>query len=318
MTHTKQKIVIAGVGFIGRAWAISFARAGHDVVLWARRPEAAEAAREPIADILPSLEKQELLMGSSADATLARIAAAPTLSAALDGADYVQENIAEDAGAKAAFFCELDALAPRNAILASSSSAILPSDFTKDVPGRRRCLVVHPINPPFLIPAVEVVPAPWTDDAVTARARDMMSQIGQAPIVMQKEIPGFVMNRIQGAVLQEIFRLVTDGYADIEDIDSGLRDGLALRWAVMGPFETIDLNAPDGVRQYAERYEALYSALHETQINRASWTGPILDRIEERRRALLPAGDLEDRRLWRDMMLARLVAAKTEALADLQ
>ena len=318
MNDGPQKIVIAGVGFIGRAWAISFARAGYDVVLWARRPDAAREARAPIADILPSLEEQGLLLGSSADETLGRITVAPDLAAALNGAAYVQENIIEDREIKATFFRELDKHAPPDAILASSSSAILPSEFTEEVPGRHRCLVAHPINPPFLIPAVEVVPSLWTDDAVTMRTRDMMRQIGQAPIVMQKEIPGFVMNRIQGAVLQEIFRLVTDGYADIEDIDVGLRDGLALRWAIMGPFETIDLNAPNGVRQYAERYEGLYTALHATQLDRVSWTGPILDRIEEQRRTVLPADDLEERRLWRDMMLARLVAAKTEALATLQ
>jgi 3-hydroxyacyl-CoA dehydrogenase len=97
-----------------------------------------------------------------------------------------------------------------------------------------------------LIPAVEIVPAPWTSPEVVERARTFLVAAGQAPIVMKREIDGFVMNRMQGALLEEAFRLVADGYATAEDIDVGIREGLALRWSFMGPFETLDLNAPDG------------------------------------------------------------------------
>ena len=144
-------------------------------------------------------------------------------------------------------------------MLASSTSAILPSAFTEALKGRARCLVVHPINPPYLIPAAEVVPAPWTDAAVVERAAAFLRAAGHAPIVMKREIDGFVMNRMQGALLEEAFRLVAEGYASVEDVDIGIREGLALRWSFMGPFETIDLNAPGGVRDYAERYQQIYS-----------------------------------------------------------
>ena len=175
-------------------------------------------------------------------------------------------------------FARLDAAAPPDAVLASSTSAILPSAFTEGLKGRARCLVVHPINPPYLIPAAEIVPAPWTTPEAVERTAELLRAAGHAPIVMKREIDGFVMNRLQGALLEEAFRLVAQGYASVEDIDVGIRDGLALRWSFMGPFETIDLNAPGGVRDYVERYQGIYSRHFSGSSQwRADWSGPVLD-----------------------------------------
>jgi 3-hydroxyacyl-CoA dehydrogenase len=134
-------------------------------------------------------------------------------------------------------FARLDAAAAPNALLASSTSAILPSAFTETLNGRARCLVVHSINPPYPIPAAEVVPAPWTDVATIERTASLLRSAGHPPIVMKREIDGFVMNRLQEALLEGAFRLVAEGFASVEDIDIGLRDGLALRWSFIGPFE---------------------------------------------------------------------------------
>ena len=133
------------------------------------------------------------------------------------------------------------------------------------------------------------MPAPWTDPAVVERTAAFLRAAGHAPIVMKREIDGFVMNRLQGALLEEAFRLVAEGYASVEDIDIGIREGLALRWSFMGPFETIDLNAPAGVRDYVERYQSIYADIFPTVQWRADWTGPVLDAIEAERRAALPA-----------------------------
>jgi 3-hydroxyacyl-CoA dehydrogenase len=211
----------------------------------------------------------------------------------------------------------LDQAAEFDAVLASSTSALLPSRFTEHLPGRARCLVVHPINPPYLIPAVEVVPAPWTDPAVVERTRALMSAAGQSPIVMKREIDGFVMNRLQGALLEEAFRLVADGYASIEDVDIGLREGLALRWSFMGPFETIDLNAPAGVRDYVVRYQQIYSRLFPTMQRRVDWAGEVIETIERDRRAKLPESDLQRRQTWRDRRLMALAAHKRKAAREI-
>ncbi|MCH8997011.1 MAG: 3-hydroxyacyl-CoA dehydrogenase [Proteobacteria bacterium] len=311
------RVAIVGSGFIGRAWAISYARAGHDVVLWDAVPEAPDRAIEYIAGVLPELSANGLLGGAEPEQVRGRLFTADTLEAALDGVDHVQENTPEDVEVKREVFARLDAAAPANAVLASSSSAILPSKFTERLKGRARCLVVHPINPPYLVPAVEVVPAPWTDPAVVARTREFLISAGHAPIVMKKELDGFVMNRMQGALLEEAFRLVADGYASIEDVDIGIREGLALRWSFMGPFETIDLNAPGGVRDYVERYQGIYERLHASQQRRVDWLGEVMDRVEGDRRKDLPADKLAERQVWRDRRLMALAAHKRRADEDI-
>jgi L-gulonate 3-dehydrogenase len=263
-----------------------------------------------IERLLPDLEANDLLNGGAAGEVAARVRMAPTLESALEGVIHVQENTPEDVEVKRAVFTRLDAAAPADAVLASSTSAILPSAFTENLKGRARCLVVHPINPPYLIPAAEVVPAPWTDPSAVERAAEFLRSAGHVPIVMKREIDGFVMNRLQGALLEEAFRLVDQGYAGVEDVDVGIREGLALRWSFMGPFETIDLNAPGGVRDYAERYQGIYSGIFPSSQWRVDWSGPVMDIIEPERRKKLAADKLVERQTWRDRRLIALAAHK--------
>jgi len=312
-----DKVAVIGSGLIGRAWAISFARAGHTVAVHDAVAGAAAAALGFIDSVLADLHRNNLLNGHAPAAVRGRIVAVASLADALDGAAHVQENTPERLDMKIAVFRELDRLAAPETVLASSTSALLPSRFTETLPGRHRCLVIHPINPPYLVPAVEVVPAPWTDPAVLARAGAFMRAAGHAPIMMNKEIDGFVMNRLQGALLQEAFRLVADGVASTADIDIGIRDGLGLRWSFMGPFETIDLNAPAGVADYIARYEGLYATLWQTQQHIVAWAGALSARIEAERRDALPAAALPERARWRDRRLMALVAHKRAADSDL-
>jgi len=306
-------IAIVGAGLIGRAWAISFARGGHQVRMFDETAGAAAAAITFATEALPMLEAEDLLDGQTAGGIANRIHLAPSLEAALDGVVHVQESTPEVLEIKKAVFARLDGIAAPDVVLASSTSAILPSKFTADLPGRHRCLVVHPINPPYLIPAAEIVPAPWTSPETVERTRALITSIGQVPIVMKKEIDGFVMNRMQGALLEEAFRLVADGYATVEDVDVGIREGLALRWSFMGPFETIDLNAPGGIRDYVLRYQQIYERLHPSMQRRVDWAGPVLDGAEADRRRKLPAAKLGERALWRDRRLMALLAHKRKA-----
>lgn len=312
-----EQVTIVGSGLIGRSWAIAFARAGWRVVMWDPAEGAAEASLATIENLLGDLAAEDLLQGRSVSEARSLISASATLESALDGTRWVQENAPEDVEVKRALWARLDALAPPDAVLASSTSAIVPSDFTANLPGRARCLVAHPINPPYLVPAVELVPAPWTSAETMTAAETVIRGIGQAPIVMKRELDGFVMNRLQGALLDEAFRLVADGYCSVEDIDIGLREGLALRWAFIGPFETIDLNAPGGVRDYVGRYGKLYERLGQSMQRRVDWTGPVLDGIEAQRRERLPATKLAERQRWRDRRLMALVRHKRKAAADI-
>lgn len=308
---------IVGSGFIGRAWAISFARAGANVRLWDQAEGAAEKALAYIAGVLDDLAANDLLNGQTPDMVLSRVSAVAKLDEALALATHVQENTPEILDVKIKVFRELDAMARPDAVLASSTSALLPSRFTEGLEGRGRCIVVHPINPPYLIPAAEVVPAPWTTPETVERTRRFLVSAGHAPLVMKKELDGFIMNRMQGALLEEAFRLVADGYASVEDVDIGIRDGLALRWSFMGPFETIDLNAPAGVRDYAERYQRIYENLFAQMQRRVDWSGAVMDTVERERRKRLPAGQLQERQMWRDKRLMALAAHKRRAAKDI-
>ena len=312
-----ESVAIVGTGLVGRAWAIAFARAGWTVRLWDPLAVAPGAALAAIDGLLADLAAQDLLDGADASTVRARLRAAPTLADALAGVGWVQESAPEDLATKQALWRELDAAADPATILASSTSAIVPSLFTEALAGRGRCLVCHPLNPPYLIPAIELVPAPWTSAQTMTEAETVMRALGQAPIVMRKELDGFVMNRLQGALLEEAFRLVADGYCSAEDVDRGIKDGLALRWSFIGPFETADLNAPGGVRDYAARYQGLYERLFASMQRRIDWSGPVIAQIEAERRAALPAERLAERQRWRDRRLMALLRHKRRATEEI-
>lgn len=316
-TPSDLTVAVVGVGLIGRAWTISFARAGRQVRLWDPDAHACDRAKDFIATVLDDLEENDLLAGRRPVDVLALITACNTLEEALDGAGWVQECGPENIDAKRALFIRLDELTHTDTILASSSSALLPSAISVGLKGKHRCLVVHPINPPYLIPAAEVVPASWTSAEVIKKAELVLSAIGQVPLVMKKEIDGFIMNRLQGALLEEAFRLVANGYASAEDVDRGISDGLALRWSFIGPFETIDLNAPGGISDYVQRYQAMYSELFEQMRERVAWDGAVLKDVLESRRRLLPESDLAARQIWRDRRLMRLRAHKSDVDKEL-
>lgn len=305
-----EKIAIVGAGLIGCAWAAVFARAGHPVMLYDIDAAALASATDMIAASLNELYQGGLIAEEPA-VVLARVGTAASLTEAVQGAALVQENVRETEQAKKDIFAQLDRLAAPATILASSTSGIPASAFTADLPGRARCLVGHPINPPSLIPLVELVPAPWTDGATMDRAQAIYSGAGQVPIRVNREIQGFIVNRLQGALLSEAFRLVEDGYISSADVDRAIKDGLGLRWAFMGPFETIDLNAPGGIRDYCGRYGPLYLDIAKQAQPRA-WGQPLLDKLEAQRQQELPVNQRPARIRWRDQRLMKLVAHKRQ------
>lgn len=303
-----KRIAIIGTGLIGRSWAMVFARAGHPVRMWDSQPEAAAAALGIIGERLGDLAAAGLLRDTPA-AVAARIEVMPSMAACLEGAAYVQENGPERLEPKRALFAAMDAICPPDVILASSTSGIPASAFTESLPGRARCLVAHPVNPPYLVPLVELVGAPWTAPEVIARARALMDSVNQVPVVAYKETKGFVLNRLQAALVAEAFRMVRDGVMSVEDVDSCVKHGLGLRWAFMGPFETCDLNAPGGIPDYAERYGPLLQQL-TAEMPEYDFDAATVAKVAAERRALVPAAGLGERAAWRDRELMALVAHK--------
>ena len=193
-------IALVGAGVIGSSWSFVFARAGFDVLVYDAHPGSAAKAVDFVRSALTDLKAQGLASTESPDAILARIKPTLQLEDALQAVEYVQESAPERVEIKRELYARLDALAPADTILASSTSGLPASAFTQELARGHRCLVVHPINPPHLIPLVEIVPAPWTDLGVVERATDLMRRIGQSPIRLRKEINGFVVNRLQSAL----------------------------------------------------------------------------------------------------------------------
>ena len=302
------RIAVIGAGLIGRAWTIVFARAGIPVTLWDPVPAAIPAARDFIAARLPELAEAGLLADPPAS-VLARLHPAASLAEAVAEATHVQENGPERLEDKRALFAELDRLAPPSAILASSTSGIPASAFTEHLAGRARCLVAHPVNPPYLVPLVELCPAPWTAPGTVVATRALMERAGQVPVTVKQEREGFVLNRLQGALLAEAFRLLEQDAISPEDLDATIKHGLGLRWSFMGPLETIDLNAPGGLAEYCARFGGLYSRM-QREMTPLDWSAALVGRLEAARRAVLPADRLGERTAWRDRRLMGLAMHK--------
>jgi L-gulonate 3-dehydrogenase len=301
-----KSVAVVGAGLVGRGWAIVFARAGHDVRLF-------DVTAKKIADALQVIEKNLADLAANGllanpDEIRARIGGTTDLEIALQKVVWVQECAFETVETKREIFAALDEKAPPEATLASSTSTFPASAFTSDLQGRHRCLVAHPINPPYLVPLVEIVPSPWTSPETTEEARKFMLSLRQVPIVLRREVPGFIANRLQVAVLSEAFRLVEDDVISVADLDRAVADGLGLRWAFMGPFETIDLNAPGGIRDYVQRLGQPYYEIAVEQAQARRWNDALIAKVEQERRKVLSADRLQARQSWRDLYLMSIVA----------
>jgi L-gulonate 3-dehydrogenase len=305
-------VAIIGSGLIGRSWGIVFARGGFDVALYDAGAGVADAARDLVAEGLSELAAQGLVGDAAAAAR--RVRAAYSVADALSGAEFVQENLPENLQLKREMFAELDRLAAPNVILASSTSTIVASLFTEDLAGRHRCLVAHPVNPPHLVPVVELVGAPWTAPEIIARAKAIYESVEQVPIIVRREIDGFVLNRLQAVLLSEAFRLVGDGYVSPQDLDKTLKDGLGLRWSFMGPFETIELNAPGGIPDYCRRYGPSLGRL--SGAGPQVYQGDNLDHILAQWGGTPTPDQIAARMRWRDRRLAALKAHKRSQPAE--
>lgn len=308
-TSGSGAIAIVGAGSIGVGWAIVFATAGHPVRLQDPAADRLCAASAEIAARVEDLHASGLCAKRPAD-VLARITEGCELRQALEGCGYIQECALEDLELKRRLFAELDALAPPGCPIASSSSFMPASRFAADLPGRSRCLVVHPGNPPFLLRVAEVVPAPFTAPDTVERTEALLRRADMTPVRVAKEVEGFVFNRLQGAMLREAYCLVRDGVASVEDIDRVVRDGLGLRWAAIGPFETVDLNTRGGIAAHAERMGPSYARMGAERGQDDPWTAELVADVAAQRRAALPLDQWAERVAWRDRLVMALLRAR--------
>jgi L-gulonate 3-dehydrogenase len=303
---------VVGGGAIGVGWAIVFASAGRDVVVF--EPDAARRAGFP-GDCAARLERlaQGGLLSESVDAIAARVTLGGSLTDAVADATHVQECAPERADLKHRLFEQIEAVAPETAVIASSSSAINASTIATDLRTRSRCLVAHPGNPPYLLPVVELVPAPFTDPDIVTRAEVFFGSVGMEPVKLAREVEGFVFNRLQGALLREAYCLVRDGVVTAEGVDRAVRDGLGRRWAVVGPFETAALNVRGGVEAHAARMGEAYARMGAERGQHDPWTTELVERVAADLERRLPAAGWEKHVARRDEAMIALERARRDS-----
>ncbi|MFG1247390.1 3-hydroxyacyl-CoA dehydrogenase [Xanthobacter flavus] len=299
-------VTLVGGGSMGVGWAIVFARSGIEVRVHDASADVRRGVLPAVAERLAALAAHGLLDAAPRE-VMARVRVVDTLADALDGAVHVQESVPERLDLKAELFRAMDELAPPDAVLASSTSSLPASEFADGLPGRARCLVAHPANPPHLLPIVEIVPAPFTDPVAAERTRALMARAGQVPVVLKREVNGFIYNRLQGAILREAYWMLEQGIADVADIDRVMTSGLGLRWSIVGPFETSDLNYRGGLAEHAQRMGERYRQMGAERGQPEGWSKALVARATAERRALLPLEDWDARVAWRD---ERLMAAR--------
>ncbi len=300
----KGKIGCIGVGNIGRAWAIVFARAGYDVALFDAQPGAVDLGLATMSTSLGDLEESGLI--TSAAEVAARMHSVDTLAAALEGADYVQESVKEHVDVKTQVFAEMAAAAGPETLFGSSVSAIPGSKFMGGTEISPRCIVVHPTNPPYLVPLTELCLTPWTADSTYDRVHQLMLDVGQVPVRLNREIEGYALNRLQAAVVAEALHLVGEGYISPEDLDRTMSSGLGLRWAFMGPFMTGHLNASGGYRSYMTMYGDSYREASKSLRMDYPWDMDVIGEVDDAMTKTFPTTDVERGQAWRDRRLMAL------------
>lgn len=311
----KEKIVIVGSGLIGKSWAMLFVGAGYEVKLYDVIKKQVEDALVDIYQRLDALEKVGMLRGKrNAAEQFQLISGSDDLKDCLRDAIYVQECIPESLDLKIKIFKELDENTDSKTILASSSSAMPSSKFTENLEHRERCLIAHPVNPPYYMPMVELVPAPWTSPEVVERTRKLMAELGQSPVTIKKEIAGFVQPRIQYAMIMECMKLVEDGVLDVDDIDKVIKDGIGTIFAFLGPFEMLHLNYEGGIREFLKSEEEVsYQVQSSLNIpSSMNSKSSLVEDINKQLELLVPTESLTERRKWRDVRLAALAKLRND------
>ena len=310
-----NKIGICGAGLIGASWAIGFANAGFKSFVYDSNQDSLKNF-EKISDQLlqdikildPKVETEKIKSNIILGCNIEEICKDSIL---------IQESIIEDLEAKKQIFKELDKLSSKQTILASSSSYLLISKISELVEHRNRCINAHPALPPHVVPFVEVVGSNHTSKEIVQSAINIYKRANYAAIVVNKETEGFVLNRLQGALLNEAVRLHEGGYASLEDIDIALKHALGIRWAFMGPFEIMDLNAPEGIKDSFTRYKSGIQNLAKEQNSVPDYSEEYLKKLEFEQRNRLSYSERSIRIEKRNKMIALIRKLKLELGEDI-
>lgn len=302
-----QEIGILGAGLIGASWASFFAAQGLIVRIYDANEEVKQQALGVAENNLQRLVKLELLSEEAKAVGLQNLQLVDSMQELLTDVEYVQESVIEDYEIKADVYRQFEQSAPETAILASSSSGLLMTRMQSVMQHPGRALIAHPFNPPHLIPLVELVPGEQTAPETVERVRDFFQQLGKYPVILNKEVPGHIANRLAAAIWRESLALLDEGVASVEDIDAALCQGPGLRWALMGQHLIYELGGGEG--GYQKFFDTIGASFEAYWEDMQTWT-----RIPESAKAKAVAGTQKylerqgraERAAWRDEKLARI------------
>jgi carnitine 3-dehydrogenase len=269
-------IACIGAGVIGGGWAAFFLAHGHDVVAWDPAPDAETRLRRTIEAARPALND----LGFP-DARWGGLRTASSLAEAVRDAEFVQESAPEDLALKRSLLADLAAAAGDGVVVASSTSGFPMTDMATEAEDPSRLVVGHPFNPPYLIPLVEVVGGEATDPGAVAAAAEFYRGLGKSVIAMDREVPGFVANRLQEALWREAVHMVANGDATVEQIDAAITDGPGLRWPVHGPCLTFHLAGGEGGMAHMLDHFGPSLLAPWTRLEAPELTGPLRDAMVE-------------------------------------
>ncbi|RCL23305.1 carnitine 3-dehydrogenase [Pseudomonas sp. AFG_SD02_1510_Pfu_092] len=297
-----------GSGVIGSGWVARALAHGLDVVAWDPAPGAEQALRKRIANAWPALEKQGLAPGAAQD----RLKFVATIEECVRDADFIQESAPERLDLKLDLHAKISAAAKPDAIIGSSTSGLLPSEFYESATHPERCVVGHPFNPVYLLPLVEIVGGKRTAPEAIEAARSIYTALGMRPLHVRKEVPGFIADRLLEALWREALHLVNDGVASTGEIDDAIRFGAGLRWSFMGTFLTYTLAGGDaGMRHFMAQFGPALK-LPWTYLPAPELTEQLIDDVVEGTSEQLGERSIAALERYRDdTLLAVLEAVKT-------
>jgi ketoreductase RED1 len=312
VTGEPVTVAVIGAGTIGVSWATLFAAHGYQVRICDPRPDLQEVVEQAVQQF------SQTLPGGPRDPheLLARLELVPSVAEAASGVVLVQENGPERVEFKREVFASLEAGAPPSALLLSSTSGILPRDMSQDMTEPGRLVIGHPFNPPHVLPLVEVVPGEATSASLVERVVSFYRGIGKQPVVLHKEIGGFVANRLQGAVNRESFHLVLEGVVSTEELDKVVTESLGPRYATAGPFESLHLGGgPGGLRHMLEHLGPGMQRRWDS-LGTPSLTPETVQRVSEEVERRFEGISYEQHTARRDRMQLAVLAARERAWAE--
>ena len=309
-----KRVACVGSGLVGQGWASLFALAGYQVTLEDVKDEFLDDALERVKGQIHFLEEAEL--AKNAEGAIKRLSRTTSLSEAVRGADFVQESVYESYEVKKEVYSKMDEVAGQHVILSSSSSGLMMSEIQKAAKHYpERCIVAHPWNPSYLVPLVELSPGEHTSQKTIKMTYELMEDIGKVPVVLRKEVPGFIANRLSAALWREALNLVDTGVASVEDVDKAVVNGPGLRWAIMGPYLTYHLGGGKGGIEYLMRHIDVSKAKWlETM---AEWTETPESAVEKAVEGVKKLASVKDHSFdeleeWRDKLLVDILKSRKD------